>query len=141
MTRILDKFNSWDFHGIPYENMRLPLHFHDISYENDEISIESCVIFDQTVVKETWENLCPIFYRVINYTTYILLVREYPNYELWTKWLQTFSTIWNFSELFGEMWIEMDLKLKWILFFSIFFYKDLSEIEGESAFQKFCLHL
>ena len=53
MTWILDKFKSWNFHGI--------------CQENDGTSIGFGVIFEpnQTAVKKTWENPFNIFYREI----------------------------------------------------------------------------
>ena len=45
----LDKFKSWNFHGI--------------LQENDGISIGFDLIFDQTPVKKTRENPCHILYR------------------------------------------------------------------------------
>ena len=54
MTWILDKFKSWNFHGI--------------CQENDGISSGFGLIFEpnETAVKKTWENTkCHIFYGVI----------------------------------------------------------------------------
>ena len=60
MTWILDKFKSWNFHGI-YQ-------------ENDGISIGFGLIFEETVVKKTWEHPCHIFYRgFMIYVKYFLI--------------------------------------------------------------------
>ena len=39
------------------------MEFHGICQENDGISIGFCLIFDQTVVKKTWDRPYHIFYR------------------------------------------------------------------------------
>ena len=85
MTWILDKFNSWNFRGI--------------CYENGWISIGFGLIFDQTAVKKTWENPCHIFYRDDRISSIIMELNEWSWHLHVREFLRYFVAPANSAQL------------------------------------------
>ena len=71
LTWILDKFKSWNFHGI--------------YWENDGISIGFGLIFEpnQTTVKKAWENPWHTFHRVCSILILVYMAKCKLNESIW----------------------------------------------------------